>query len=361
MGTKKAAIQTKSKPLSWEPGEDPQAFTDALMADLEISEEEVGRYLFDVYSRHASPEEAMHNLRMQFPHLPTFELTAADRAEQKIEEAEAALDKGRKAQAKRLIQKAFELDPQCVEAYLLQYEMLPETTPFQDALAVLQQALHAAKLSIGTDDDFNDNIGQFWGWAVTRPYMTVLERMAWLCWQAPDRPNEAITHAQEMLRLNPNDNQGIRYALLYWLMAQKRWDEAVALWQAYQDDASIWWVYGKYFLTAHRNGVTAKSSKKDFETALAYNPFVIAIFMADTPEMLYQMKQPYYAPGDPSEAAQFVETLMGAYHHHALDERTTEPPGFVVLFEQLNQISPRQLDKHLRKATSQLFQSEVDS
>ena len=42
------------------------------------------------------------------------------------------------------------------------------------------------------------------------------------------RVNEALAQFRELLRLNPNDNQGVRYPLLSELVRAQREDEAVA-------------------------------------------------------------------------------------------------------------------------------------
>ena len=52
---------------------------------------------------------------------------------------------------------------------------------------------------------------------------------------AAGRIDEAITHYQELLRLNPNDNQGVRYVLLPKLLAAGRDVEAARLLKAYDE------------------------------------------------------------------------------------------------------------------------------
>ncbi|OYV99191.1 MAG: hypothetical protein B7X11_05545, partial [Acidobacteria bacterium 37-65-4] len=55
----------------------------------------------------------------------------------------------------------------------------------------------------------------------------------------------AIDVWQEMLRLNPNDNQGVRYALFFALLPQRRHDALAALVERYEDDLDITWRYGR--------------------------------------------------------------------------------------------------------------------
>jgi len=50
--------------------------------------------------------------------------------------------------------------------------------------------------------------------------------LAEVLWHLGER-QAAIAHLQDMLRLNPGDNQGVRYTLAGWLLAEG-WDEELA-------------------------------------------------------------------------------------------------------------------------------------
>jgi len=65
---------------------------------------------------------------------------------------------------------------------------------------------------------FRDDVGHFWGILATRPYMRVRQGLAAVLWALGER-QVAIAHVQEPLRLNPGDNQGLRYTLATWLLA----------------------------------------------------------------------------------------------------------------------------------------------
>ncbi|HXY17585.1 MAG TPA: tetratricopeptide repeat protein [Gaiellaceae bacterium] len=64
---------------------------------------------------------------------------------------------------------------------------------------------------------FAEGAGYFWGLVETRPYMRARAALAALLWKL-GRREEALEHARELLRLNPNDNQGIRYQQAKWLL-----------------------------------------------------------------------------------------------------------------------------------------------
>ena len=71
----------------------------------------------------------------------------------------------------------------------------------------------------------------------------------------------AIGHYREMLRLNPNDNQGLRWELASWLLEVNDHDALRDLLDAYDDDASTVWPY-TLTLLAFREG------KEDARSAL---------------------------------------------------------------------------------------------
>src|SRR5205823_3664226 len=75
-------------------------------------------------------------------------------------------------------------------------------------------------------DVFRKSAGHFWGILQTRPYLRARLGLAQTLW-ALARREEAVQHLQEMLRLNPNDNQGIRYTLAGFLLFLDR-DEDLA-------------------------------------------------------------------------------------------------------------------------------------
>ena len=74
------------------------------------------------------------------------------------------------------------------------------------------------------------------------------------CVEELGQVDEAIGHYQELLRLNPNDNQGVRDILLPALLATGRDGEAGALLTQFDDDISATWQYGWALWTFRREG-----------------------------------------------------------------------------------------------------------
>ena len=140
------------------------------------------------------------------------------------------------------------MSPLCADAYNLLAEAASD--PHQ-AVSLFTLGLQAGELALGPDE-FEEYDGAFWGFLETRPYMRARAGLA-VRLIALGRQDEAIGHLRAMLRLNPNDNQGIRYLLLGCLLERGDLSGANALIGEYPDEASVWWCYGRA-LIAFRQG-----------------------------------------------------------------------------------------------------------
>ena len=76
------------------------------------------------------------------------------------------------------------------------------------------------------------------------------------------RRDEALNHYRDLLRLNPNDNQGVRDLMLPLLVVGGRDDEALALLGRYPDDPSAVWRYGRALVTYRREGEGATTATR---------------------------------------------------------------------------------------------------
>lgn len=74
------------------------------------------------------------------------------------------------------------------------------------------------------------------------------------CLQTMNRIAEAIGEYQDLLRLNPNDNQGVRDVLLPLLLVAGRDADAGELLNVYAGDARAMWTYGRALWTFRQEG-----------------------------------------------------------------------------------------------------------
>jgi tetratricopeptide (TPR) repeat protein len=169
----------------------------------------------------------------------------------------------------RLAKQALQISPDCADAYVLLAE---ETTRSpKEAAALYEKAIAAGERALGKEA-FAEDVGHFWGILATRPYMRARLGLAQALW-AMGRRKEAISHLWDMLRLNPNDNQGVRYMLLGWLLEVGDQAEAGKLLDRYEEDYSATWLYARTLRTFRQEGSTARARALLAE-AKEMNPYV---------------------------------------------------------------------------------------
>jgi tetratricopeptide (TPR) repeat protein len=221
----------------------------------------------------------------------------AERAQQLCYQAFDAIGRRRVILARQAIQ----VDSDCADAYNLLAEAAYEPA---DVLRYYEQGLRAAQRTLGSE--FEESIGHFWGIHATRPYMRAREG----CAQILDylgRTDEAIAHAWEMLRLNPNDNQGIRYSLLAWLLKIHADEQAGKLLKQY-DEHTANWSYAKVLL-AYRLSGKSTAAERELAVAMKSNRYVPERLLAD--EDFQPIEQ--YSLGSPEEAEFAARELYPAY------------------------------------------------
>jgi tetratricopeptide (TPR) repeat protein len=127
-------------------------------------------------------------------------------------------------------------------------------------------------------------------------------------WQKGEH-DAAIVHVRDMLRLNPNDNKGMRYALLGWLMALRRQDEAGALMRQYKGDSAPQWRYTDALLGFARAGDTA-SSRKRLAVAVQGNRHVPDSLLG---KKLSRTAPAYLTVGGDDEAQEFAREFLAGW------------------------------------------------
>jgi tetratricopeptide (TPR) repeat protein len=113
------------------------------------------------------------------------------------------------------------------------------------------RGLEAGELALGRDG-FEEYDGHFWGFLETRPYMRARAGLAVTLLKLGEE-DAAVEHFRAMLKLNPNDNQGIRYLLLACLLRRDDAEGVKTLLGSYADEWSAYWLYTRA-LIAYRNG-----------------------------------------------------------------------------------------------------------
>lgn len=178
--------------------------------------------------------------------------TPVERAQELIYEAwESPNPRGRI----RLARRALEICPDCADAYVLLAEETARTP--KQAAELYAQGVAAGERALGPQR-FAEAVGAFWGIVETRPYMQARFGLATTLWEQ-GRHKEATAHAWEMLRLNPSDNQGVRYVLLGWLLELGEDAQTGRLLGLYEDDIVASWPYGRALHAFRTEGDTERA------------------------------------------------------------------------------------------------------
>lgn len=134
-----------------------------------------------------------------------------------------------------LCREALQRYPDCVDALTMLAELECERTI--DHVEGLRRAVEAGRRDLGAAF-FKRERGYFWGLIETRSFMRAMAQLAFalLDWGTPERVEEAIEVFEEMLELNPNDNQGVRDWLTGCYLRRKRYTDAAALFERFPED-----------------------------------------------------------------------------------------------------------------------------
>lgn len=229
------------------------------------------------------------------------------------------------AQRIRLAKRALKISDLCADAHCLLAD--DEAKTLVEARGHYERALAAGEKAAGPQA-FKNDAGHFWGILDTRPYMRARMALADCLWQCGERA-AAIEHLQDMLRLNPNDNQGVRDPLAAWLLSVRDHDAAEKLLKAYDGDYSACWHYSVTLL-AFRKGDEI-GSRRCLKKAWEFNPHVPAFLIGtcaippDSPG--------YYSLRSPDEALLYAQehrenwaSTEGALPWLAESIRTLPPP-----------------------------------
>ncbi len=204
----------------------------------------------------------------------------------------------------QLAKDALTICPECADAYVLLAE---HATSRKEAMRLYEQGVVAGERALG-QEAFQRDAGHFWGILETRPYMRARLGLAHSLWTA-GRRDEAVQHLQDMLRLNPNDNQGVRYTLAGFLLFLDRDDALARLLQQY-DEGSAAWSYTKALLVFRQHG-DSPEARQLLKQAKKTNKHIPAYLLG---EKHPPSQQPdYYSPGDESEALDYIGSFLAAW------------------------------------------------
>ena len=197
---------------------------------------------------------------------------------------------------------ALKLDKNCADAYNLL--AADKAKNYLEVLNYYLKAIKVGKESLGKE--FEELKGTFWGFHQTRPYMRAMAGLAYTYLHS-NQFQKAIDTWEEMLELNPNDNQGIRYELITALLAVKKYKDVEKLISDFEDDASATWLCSKAYLFYNQKNKKPLATKALMK-AMMFNPYV-PLYIFSLKEMPDELPE-YVGMGDENEAIAYADSAI---------------------------------------------------
>ncbi len=232
---------------------------------------------------------------------------ALDRAQQVMYDAwDATTSRSRMA----LARKALEISPLCADAYSL---LAQEAATPAEARDLYARGLAAGEQAIGPEG-FAEYDGHFWGFLETRPYMRARQGLALTLLELGEE-EVALNHFRAMLKLNPNDNQGIRYLLLSRLLRRDEIANVTALLADYPDEWSVYWLYTSALIAYREGRADAPATQKLLKDAKSANEHVTGILAGTKPGI--SSNTGYITMGGADEATDYIRECGDAWRKTA--------------------------------------------
>jgi len=206
-----------------------------------------------------------------------------------------------------LLAAALELDPQNVDALLAMLEHLPALPPNEE-IETMRKLVTIAEERLGKKV-FKEMAGAFWGYVETRPYMRARACLANALHSA-GKGVEAVEEWEEMLKLNPNDNQGVRYRLLATHLQLGRMDDARSLLNRY-DEAEFNTIFAWANVLERFASGELEGAAEAAKAAIKQNPSSKAYLLGH--RRIPKSTPPSYSPGSKEEAVCFAEDLQASW------------------------------------------------
>ncbi|WP_419955664.1 SEC-C metal-binding domain-containing protein [Neobacillus niacini] len=201
----------------------------------------------------------------------------------------------------KLAEDALRLDPNCVDAYVILAEAASDE---EEAMRLAKKGMEIGKKELGKAF-FKENKGYFWGALETRPYMRAKAIYADTALEL-GYEMVAINEYEELLELNPNDNQGIRYVLFPVYLETGNLFKAEKLLKQYEEETAHG-VYNKLLLELVRNGFSEKAARL-LKAAKKVNQYVIRYLTGKKQLPMYLPE--LYGWGDENEAIIYADNHL---------------------------------------------------
>ncbi len=225
----------------------------------------------------------------QIPSFPKEALSFKEQAQDLVFEAHELP----RSKAKVKIEKALELDPDCIEAYeylgLVERKVELASVFFEKGISIGRRLFGGKYIA--------ERKGMFWGFHETRPFMRCLQNYS-VCLYKIGKVKECVAILEEMIELNPNDNQGVRDQLLLYLIELDENEKFLKYAKMFEEDNLTFPLFNRALFAFKTEGESANANKL-LNKALKQNKHVAKRLLSKNP---ITMLEDHYGMGDKNEA-----------------------------------------------------------
>jgi len=159
------------------------------------------------------------------------------------------------------------------------------------------------------EDELRNDAGRFWGLHHTRPFMRAKQAIAAWYFEAGDLINAAY-ELEEMLRLNPNDNQGMRWMLMEAYCRMDRLDNAERLLREYPEDGTPFLPFTGLLIRFRKEGDSPELRTSLREQA-DWNPHIVPRLLE--PSLISHEPFAMFSPRSPEEADLYCQQFLSVW------------------------------------------------
>lgn len=223
-----------------------------------------------------------------------------------LDEADEIRAPRKKPGRKSKIWKSKAGDRRTVDLDELVEEALSQRSP-EKTLEMLDKAVKTGEEQLA--EAFRDQVGHFWLLSETRPYMRARLQLVHVL-LSQGQHETAISHLQDMLRLNPSDNQGVRWLLLEWYCNMNWPDKAWQLLEEYPDEDTPFMVLTRVCLQFQKTGPSDELESM-LKEQMELNPHIAPKLLDQEDVSPYSIDS--FSVGDEDEADAYCQTFRSLW------------------------------------------------
>lgn len=175
------------------------------------------------------------------------------------------------------------------------------------AFLILKRAIEYCEEDL--QDELRNDVGEFWGLHHTRPFMRAKQALAERYFEAGNLTNAAF-EMEEMLRLNPLDNQGMRWMLMEVYCRMNRLDDAERLRQKYPDEGVPFLPFTDLLIRFQKEG-DSPNLRTSLREQSNCNPHIVSRLL--DPSLISYEPIALFSPGSPEEANLYCQQFLSAW------------------------------------------------